>query len=265
MRRVADKAGSLTGLRWRLREIYFGHGRAAELFTYALLAFDACILTQFLWLTFTDRPQWYPGIEIVLGVLVLLDLSARLWAAPRRLRRFLWIPTLADVVVVLSFFLPLASSNLGFLRIMSAVRVARAYHLLHRLRRHSDWVRRHTEVLDATIDLFMFIFLISAFVWVTQHQINPKIASYIDALYFTVTTLTTTGFGDITLEGTHGRILSMIGMMAGIGLFFRLVQAVFRPEKVRHNCPRCGLLRHDVDAVHCKHCGEILNIPNEGV
>jgi hypothetical protein len=25
-----------------------------------------------------------------------------------------------------------------------------------------------------------------------------------------------------------------------------------------------GLLWHDPDAVHCKHCGRVLNIPNEG-
>jgi voltage-gated potassium channel len=44
----------------------------------------------------------------------------------------------------------------------------------------------------------------------------------------------------------------------------RLAQAVFRPGgKVRHPCPRCGLQRHDADAVHCKACGLVLNIPND--
>ena len=43
----------------------------------------------------------------------------------------------------------------------------------------------------------------SAIVYETQHWSNPEIANYIDALYFTVTALTTTGFGDITLPGTR--------------------------------------------------------------
>ena len=34
---------------------------------------------------------------------------------------------------------------------------------------------------------------------------DPAIGNYLDALYFTVATLTTTGFGDITLTGTTGR------------------------------------------------------------
>jgi voltage-gated potassium channel len=42
------------------------------------------------------------------------------------------------------------------------------------------------------------------------------------------------------------------------------VQAVFRPHgKVRFPCPRCGLQRHEPDAVHCKACGLILAIPND--
>jgi voltage-gated potassium channel len=88
-------------------------------------------------------------------------------------------------------------------------------------------------------------------------------SGYVDALYFTITSLTTTGYGDILLPGTWGRILSMITMVMGITLFFRLAQALVRPHKVRYPCPTCGLQRHDPDAVHCKACGETLCIPND--
>ena len=36
-------------------------------------------------------------------------------------------------------------------------------------------------------------------------------------------------------------------------------------EKELAKCPACGLMRHDIDAVHCKACGQILNIPDEGL
>ncbi|MGE4257563.1 MAG: potassium channel family protein, partial [Xanthobacteraceae bacterium] len=100
-------------------------------------------------------------------------------------------------------------------------------------------------------------------VYETQHYRNPAIHNYADALYFTVTALTTTGFGDITLPGTAGRLLSVIIMIFGVTLFFQLARAVLQPAKVRFECPSCGLLRHDVDAVHCKACGELLKIPND--
>lgn len=77
-------------------------------------------------------------------------------------------------------------------------------------------------------------------------------------------TLTTTGFGDITLTGSSGPLLSVFIMVAGVGLFLRLAQTIFRPQKVNFPCPDCGLSRHEPDAVHCKHCGTTLKIATEG-
>ncbi len=88
--------------------------------------------------------------------------------------------------------------------------------------------------------------------------------SFSDVIYFTMVSITTTGYGDILLPGRWGRVLSIITMVAGITLFVRLAQALFRPHKVRFRCPRCGLGVHDPDAVHCKACGHVLNIPDPG-
>jgi voltage-gated potassium channel len=101
-------------------------------------------------------------------------------------------------------------------------------------------------------------------VYETQHLRNPGVTNYIDALYFTVTTVTTTGFGDITLQGPLGRPISIVIMIFGVTLFLRLLQTLVRPYKVRYPCPTCGLQRHEVDASHCKACGTVLNIPDEG-
>jgi hypothetical protein len=49
-----------------------------------------------------------------------------------------------------------------------------------------------------------------------------------------------------------------------LGLFLRLAHVLFRPSRVRFECPSCGLMRHDHDAVHCKACGNLLHIPDEG-
>ncbi len=61
-----------------------------------------------------------------------------------------------------------------------------------------------------------------------------------------------------------GRLLSVVVMVVGVALFLRLVQTVFRPNKVRYTCPDCGLTLHEPDAVHCKHCGRVINNETEG-
>ena len=48
-----------------------------------------------------------------------------------------------------------------------------------------------------------------------------------------MTALTTTGFGDITLHGTLGRLISVVIMIFGVTLFFNLARALLNPHKVR--------------------------------
>jgi voltage-gated potassium channel len=128
----------------------------------------------------------------------------------------------------------------------------------------SKFVRANEDVLFSIVNLLVFIFIITAVVYVTQEAVNPAISNYVDALYFTIATLTTTGFGDITLMGTSGRILAVLIMIFGISLFLRLIQTIFRPSKIRYECPACGLTRHEPDAIHCKHCGTLIHITSEG-
>jgi voltage-gated potassium channel len=85
------------------------------------------------------------------------------------------------------------------------------------------------------------------------------------ALYFTMTTLTTTGFGDITLRGHIGRLLVVVIMVLGVGLFLKLFPAVFRPARVEYGWPDCGLKRHDPDTVQCTHCWRTFQIETEGM
>jgi voltage-gated potassium channel len=94
----------------------------------------------------------------------------------------------------------------------------------------------------------------------SQHRHNPAIGNHLDALYFTVATLTTTGFGDITLTGTSGRLLAIVMMIVGVSLFVRMVQVLFRPRRLHVRCSSCGLSEHDSDAIYCKRCRALLTL-----
>jgi voltage-gated potassium channel len=114
------------------------------------------------------------------------------------------------------------------------------------------------DMIVAGTNLFVFLFGMTAVVFETQHRHNPAIRNYLDALYFTVATLTTTGFGDITLTGTAGRLLAIVMMIVGVSLFVRMVQVLFRSRRVHSRCSSWGLSEHESDAVHCKRCGTLL-------
>jgi voltage-gated potassium channel len=167
-----------------------------------------------------------------------------------------------DFFILLTLLAPTWLANLGFLRILRLWTLARSPILWRPLRKHG--LALYEEAIHSVINLLVFLFVVTGFIYTSFARRGSGIEGYVDALYFTVTTVTTTGFGDITLPGTLGKLISIVVMIIGISLFVRLAQAIFRPMKVQFSCPQCGLQRHEPDAVHCKACGHILNIPDEG-
>ena len=257
-------ASGLGRLRVGLRRLFYGHRPAAVAFQAGLIAIDLAAIAYFLATTFVADAPWLRAVDLLLGVLLALEFLGRMFAHRHPMHYLDNGAAIIDLVVIASLFVSALGSNLGFLRVLRTVRLFRSYNVLGRLKKLSPAVRRNEEVIRAALDLAVFMIMIASVVYVTQRGANERIANFVDALYFTVTTLSTTGFGDITLVGAHGRLLSVAMMIVGISLFIRLAQAAFRPGgKVLHPCPQCGLQRHEPDAVHCKACGCVLNIPND--
>lgn len=249
----------------QIREFYEGRSERAHRFRTALLAFDLATLVFIVTTSFVPRTDLVEVLDFILGSVILVELVLRLAASGRRGREFLRLSTWTDIIVVVSFFAPISTGEGGgFLRVLRTLRVLRSYTVLNNLRDRQNPITRNEETVMAIANLGVFIFVMTSIVYETQHRINADIGNYADALYFTVTALTTTGFGDITLPGTTGRMISVLIMIFGVTLFLRLAQVLFRPHKVRYPCPTCGLQRHEPDAVHCKACGTLLNIPDEG-
>lgn len=247
-----------------LREFYEGETRRAIAFRYALLVFDLSTIAFLIGSSFVPRTPTIEMLDLAVGVVIVADFAARMAISRDRIADLIHPYGIADLVVIVSLLAPIVGEGLAFLRVARMFRLLRSYQTVKRLRRDFVFFRRNQQTIDAGINLFVFIFLMTAIVYESQHYTNDKIRDYADALYFTVTTLTTTGFGDITLEGTSGKMIAVVIMIFGVSLFLRLVQVMFRPSKVEHRCPTCGLKRHDFDAVHCKACGTVLNIEDEG-
>ncbi|MBR9650510.1 ion channel [Thalassovita aquimarina] len=248
----------------KIRSLYEGDTPQAHRFRYAVLTFDFITVFFVVATSFFQRTAILEFADAVFGILILLDFIVRFLLEREKARMWLRLATWADIAAVLSFLAPITGEGFGFLRILRTLRLLHTYQLLTRLRQDFKFFRENEDVVLASINLGVFLFVMTGLIYATQESVNPLIGNYADALYFTVTTLTTTGFGDITLTGSWGRMLSVGVMIFGVTLFLRLLQVLFRPSKVRHECEVCGLVLHDADAVHCKHCGTVLHIRTEG-
>jgi voltage-gated potassium channel len=262
--RTAADAGDEHAYLTVVRGLYEGQSQRAVRFRYGLLAFDLSTIGYIVLSSFMPRTVFTEIVDNFFGLIILADFIARLLISRNRVRHLMNPVTWADLIAIISFIAPFSSQAAAFLRVLRTLRLLHTYRLLSRLRRDSQFFRHHEEVLLSVAHLSIFIFVMTAIVYEAQHATNPEIRNYVDALYFTVSSLTTTGYGDIVLSGSLGRFLSVVIMIFGVTLFLRLARAVLQPSKVRFPCPVCGLQRHEHDAVHCKACGTLLNIPDEG-
>ncbi|WP_082480376.1 MULTISPECIES: potassium channel family protein [unclassified Rhizobium] len=260
---TAHEGGSEAGPRGTLRRLYYGTDSQAVGFQATIGIIDLAVILFFLAGPYLTRHGTYLVIDYAIAALIAFELTARALIANNPWRFLVRPMTLVDIIILATLLFPETFSNFAFLR---ALRIwsfsqSRVFGILV----HRAGCREYQEVIGACINFVTFLFLVTGFVYTAFFATEAGIEGFVDALYFTVATITTTGFGDITLPGTLGKLTSIVTMIFGISLFVRLAQAIVRPNKVRFSCPQCGLNRHDANAVHCKACGHILNIPDEGL
>jgi voltage-gated potassium channel len=251
-------------MRQALRDLYFGKTRNAKVFRYSLMTFDIASILFFVVSSLLPDPSWLYPMDVAIALVIMADVVTRIWITEGKTASF-HIANLVDIFVIVTLLLPNLIESLLFLRVVRALRLLRTYRVLQDLRGEFAYFRRNEDLILSVVNLGVFVFVMTAVVYVLQHEHNPQISNYIDALYFTVTALTTTGFGDVVMQGTKGKLLAVVIMVVGVALFLRMVQTIFRPDRVHLKCSGCGLNRHDADAVHCKHCGRVMMIETEGM
>jgi voltage-gated potassium channel len=251
-----------SGLNRTLFWLYAGQGKWPAIFRWTMLVFDLVTIALFL-----VHPviSWHAGdaastgvwlaVDIFIAFVIALDVSARFYIERHKWRFFLRFSNIADLIVALTLVVPFFAQNLVFLRVFRVVRLVRAFEFLNQEHTFSRWLHLNSFVVSKVVNLVVFIFIVTAMVFVSQVGRNSQINTYLDALSITEGTLTTTGFGDITLQGTLGKWLAIITMVLGVTLFLQLVRAIAIGDKIERRCPACALFRHDRDAAHCKRCG----------
>lgn len=253
-----------TRVRARLRALYHGSSRTAVRFRLAVLTVDLIIVAFFIAAPLLKQagPAFYV-LDYVVAALLAADLAARALAYSD-IRDWLKRPIVwVDLFILATLLFPAWLFNLGFLRVIRLWTLVSSDFFWRTVGRKYDDTRIE-DTTKAVVALVTFVFVATGFVYTGFMGRYEGISGWVDALYFTVTSLTTTGYGDILLPGVWGRIVSIVIMLVGVTLFVHLGQTLLRPHKVRYPCEKCGLQVHDPDAVHCKACGNLLCIPDEG-
>ena len=84
------------------------------------------------------------------------------------------------------------------------------------------------------------------------------------SVYWTIVTLTTVGFGDITPQTPLGQLISVVIMILGYGIIavptgIVSVEMARATEEAKAKCPACQAPIHSARDRFCSNCGKALN------
>jgi voltage-gated potassium channel len=262
-------SGSRETVRFYLLDHRTALGKAIDV---ALLALNLAFVAVFVAETYPLPPAvetllW--DVEVAIAAVFLVEYLLRLYGATDRVAEFLDGYTLIDLLAILPTLavvaLPVSdvSAGVGFLRVVRVVRVLRFY----RFTRDADFFfgtvsDNALRALKLLLTVLVLFFVSAGLFYTVEHAQNPGVGTFGDAFYYTVVTLSTVGFGDITPVTPAGRWITVATILAGIIVLpwqaSKIVREWAGREQVDVNCPNCGLTGHDRDASHCKACGGVI-------
>lgn len=179
-----------------------------------------------------------------------------------------------DLVSVLPTYLELLFTGAGYILVVRIVRILRVFRIL----RLSRYVGEADALMEALLasrrKIFVFLYAIITLVVIFGSLMylieGPErgFTSIPRGVYWSIVTLTTVGYGDITPSTPLGQTLSAIIMIMGYGIIAvptgiyasELSHVIQRRRRVVV-CPSCQLVGHEDDASYCKRCGANLSAP----
>lgn len=213
--------------------------------------------------TIQDQFGFYFHLFDMFSLVVFLgEYLARLWVCNLDQRykpfvtgrvRYLFTPMMIlDFLVIAPFFIPMLYDTrslliLRFFRIVRILKLTRYSRSFQRLARVA--MKKKDDLIAALGVVFMLLVISSAMMYYVEHQAQPdKFSSIPAAMWWSVATLTTVGYGDVFPVTNFGKLIGAFIAILGVGMvalptgilgsgFLEEMEAEKACDTV---CPHCG-------------------------
>jgi voltage-gated potassium channel len=172
-------------------------------------------------------PEWFVSFDLyVVTSVFALEYLLRMWIShdihraivqsstkklgygdifKSKLRYMLSLPALIDLVAIFPKF--------------RIIRLLKLYHYMHGASSLFDaLLKKRFEFIFLGYMLFAITFTLGSIFYLLEFDINDKLNSYLDAIYWALVTISTVGYGDISPVTQMGKIVSMFGIVFGIAM-----------------------------------------------
>lgn len=170
------------------------------------------------------RETLFQALEVAFLLIFSFEYAARIWSAPEgpcsRLKYALSFASIIDLAVIGASVLTLAGAELMLLRMLRIVRLAKLARYSTALVMMERAIRARASHLFVSLSLALVFLLISATImYAVEGPDQPEqFGSIPRALWWSVATMTTVGYGDVIPHSVVGRFLAGLIALAGIVL-----------------------------------------------
>ena len=212
-------------------------------------------------------------IEWVITIFFTIEYIGRILTVRRPLKYMLSFYGIVDLLATLPGYIDLFFPGLHFLLSLRAIRLLRIFRILKLV----NFVGASNLLVVALrksrvkIAVFLFTVIVLCIILGTlMYMIEGPENGFSNipvSIYWTIVTLTTVGFGDITPQTPLGQFLAMVIMILGYGIIAVptgiVTSEIAFNEKMPHDntqtCPDCSAENHRDNAEFCYRCGAKLH------
>ncbi|AUD60694.1 MAG: ion transporter [Gammaproteobacteria bacterium] len=270
---MSENIESESPLKRQLRTIIFGTDTPAG--RYFDIALMVCIVLSVA-LVFLDTVEVFHReygqiirvLEWVFTIIFTLEYGLRLYCATHPVLYARSFYGIVDLLSVLPSYLALLIPGANFTLVIRILRLFRIFRVLKLLRYLSEGNVLLRAMMQSSRKVFIFFFSVSLIVMVLSAVMyvvegpDNGFSSIPKSVYWTIVTITTVGYGDITPKTGLGQAIAAFTMLIGysiIAIPTGILTAEISQEVGRHrdlrSCNQCHKTGHDLDAMYCSRCG----------
>lgn len=213
-------------------------------------------------------------LEWIITLFFTIEYILRILTINKPLKYIFSFYGIIDLIATLPMYIAQIFAGLGILSIVRALRLLRLFKILN----HPQFTGQSKQLRDALIaskgKIIVFIYfvlistiLIGSVMYVVEGKENG-FTSIPTSIYWTIVTLTTVGYGDISPVTPLGQFLASLVMILGYGVI-AVPTGIVSAEIAKSNatdsnlekvnpCSDCGEENHQENANYCYNCGNNL-------
>lgn len=213
---------------------------------------------------------WLKLIEWIITILFTIEYIVRIWASPKPFQYIFSFFGIIDFLAIIPTYLGVIFTGAMGFAVIRGLRLLRIFRIL-KITRYSNEGRIIIEALKASrVKILVFLFAVITIVLIIGTMMyliegeHSGFTSIPASIYWTIVTLTTVGYGDMTPVSDFGKFIASFVMIIGYGIIavptgivtFEIAASVRRPgvNNVKI-CKVCKNPNNDPDALFCKICG----------